>query len=51
TVFSFHPVKAITTCEGGAVTTNDKRLYERLKRLRTHGVTKDEVEFELPSDG
>ena len=51
TVFSFHPVKAITTCEGGAVTTNDKRLYERLKRLRTHGVTKDEAEFVLPSDG
>lgn len=51
TVFSFHPVKAITTCEGGAVTTNDKRLYERLKRLRSHGVTKEAGEFELPSDG
>ncbi len=41
TVFSFHPVKSITTCEGGAVTTNDRELYERLKTLRTHGVVKE----------
>jgi len=45
TVFSFHPVKSITTAEGGAVTTNDRRLYEKLKRLRSHGVTKDPDEF------
>lgn len=37
-VFSFHPVKNITTGEGGAVTTNDPELYERLKLLRSHGM-------------
>jgi UDP-4-amino-4,6-dideoxy-N-acetyl-beta-L-altrosamine transaminase len=41
TIFSFHPVKTITTGEGGAVTTNDPALYERLKLLRSHGITKD----------
>lgn len=41
TVFSFHPVKSITTCEGGAVTTNDPALCERLKSLRAHGVVRD----------
>ena len=38
TVFSFHPVKNITTGEGGAITTNRKDLYEKLKTLRSHGV-------------
>lgn len=47
TVFSFHPVKSITTGEGGAVTTNDRALYERLKLLRSHGVTKDCGQFAL----
>ncbi|MEK7773572.1 MAG: UDP-4-amino-4,6-dideoxy-N-acetyl-beta-L-altrosamine transaminase [Deltaproteobacteria bacterium] len=47
TVFSFHPVKSITTGEGGAVTTNDRALYERLKLLRSHGVTKDVGQFAL----
>lgn len=42
TVFSFHPVKTITTGEGGAVTTNDEGLYQKLLMLRSHGVTKDE---------
>lgn len=41
TVFSFHPVKTLTTGEGGAVTTNDPLLHERLKLLRSHGITKD----------
>ena len=41
TTFSFHPVKHITTGEGGAVTTNDELIYEKLLRLRTHGITKD----------
>jgi UDP-4-amino-4,6-dideoxy-N-acetyl-beta-L-altrosamine transaminase len=45
-VFSFHPVKAITMGEGGAVTTNDRQLYERLKLLRSHGMTRDPSEFE-----
>jgi len=43
TVFSFHPVKTITTAEGGAVTTNDDNLYQKLVMLRSHGVTKDEL--------
>ena len=41
TVFSFHPVKIITTGEGGLATTNDASLAERLARLRTHGITRD----------
>lgn len=40
-VFSFHPVKTITTGEGGAVTTNDKNLYEKLLAYRSHGIHKD----------
>jgi UDP-4-amino-4,6-dideoxy-N-acetyl-beta-L-altrosamine transaminase len=39
TVFSFHPVKHITMGEGGAITTNDKELYEKLILLRNHGIT------------
>lgn len=42
TVFSFHPVKTITTGEGGAVTTNDEKIYQKLLMLRSHGTTKDE---------
>ena len=41
TTFSFHPVKHITTGEGGAVTTQDARLYERLSVLRNHGIDRD----------
>jgi UDP-4-amino-4,6-dideoxy-N-acetyl-beta-L-altrosamine transaminase len=41
TVFSFHPVKTITTGEGGMILTNRKDLYEKLLRLRTHGITRD----------
>ncbi|HOG24330.1 MAG TPA: UDP-4-amino-4,6-dideoxy-N-acetyl-beta-L-altrosamine transaminase [Candidatus Omnitrophota bacterium] len=41
TIFSFHPVKHITTGEGGAITTNDSQLREKLRELRTHGVTRD----------
>jgi UDP-4-amino-4,6-dideoxy-N-acetyl-beta-L-altrosamine transaminase len=41
TVFSFHPVKTITTGEGGAITTNERELYERLLLSRTHGITRD----------
>lgn len=39
-VFSFHPVKTITTGEGGAVTTNSDQLAERLRRFRTHGMVR-----------
>lgn len=41
TVFSFHPVKIITTGEGGLAVTNDPDLAERMARLRTHGITRD----------
>ena len=41
TVFSFHPVKIITTAEGGLATTNDKELMTRMQLFRTHGVTRD----------
>ncbi len=40
TTFSFHPVKTITTGEGGAVTTNSKEIYEKLLTFRTHGITR-----------
>ena len=40
-IFSFHPVKHITTGEGGMITTNDSDKAKRIKRLRIHGVTKD----------
>lgn len=40
-VFSFHPVKTITTGEGGAITTNNKAFYEKLLLFRNHGMTKD----------
>jgi len=45
TVFSFHPVKSITTGEGGAVTTNNKKLYERLLVFRNHGISRDVSRF------
>jgi len=41
TVFSFHPVKIITTAEGGLATTNNKKLSERMQLFRSHGVTHD----------
>ncbi|MBA7506954.1 UDP-4-amino-4-deoxy-L-arabinose--oxoglutarate aminotransferase [subsurface metagenome] len=41
TIFSFHPVKNMTTAEGGMVTTNDDNLYEKLLMFRTHGISKD----------
>jgi dTDP-4-amino-4,6-dideoxygalactose transaminase len=48
TVFSFHPVKSITTGEGGIITTNNYELYLRLLRLRSHGITKLNDEFRNP---
>lgn len=44
-IFSFHPVKHIASGEGGMITTNDKKLYEKLLKLRTHGITKNESEY------
>ena len=43
--FSFHPVKIITTGEGGMLVTNNKKYYDRAKRFRTHGITKSSTEF------
>jgi len=40
-ILSFHPVKHLTTGEGGAVTTNSKELYEKILRLRTHGIVRE----------
>lgn len=45
TVFSFHPVKSITTAEGGAVMTNDNGIYKRLLHLRNHGIVRDAADF------
>ena len=45
TVFSFHPVKTITSGEGGAITTNNEVFYKRLLKLRTIGITKNEQEL------
>ncbi|WJI26755.1 UDP-4-amino-4,6-dideoxy-N-acetyl-beta-L-altrosamine transaminase [Thermosynechococcus sp. B3] len=50
-VFSFHPVKIITTGEGGAVLTNDPDLYQRLIRLRSHGITRDPQQMVSDSHG
>lgn len=50
TCFSFHPVKTVTSGEGGAITTNDEQLYHRLIRLRTHGITRNREEMVHPSD-
>ena len=44
-IASFHPVKALTTAEGGAVLTNDASLAERLRELRSHGIHKDSARF------
>ena len=40
TVFSFHPVKIITTGEGGIATTKSKKLFNYMQMFRTHGITK-----------
>lgn len=46
TIFSFHPVKTITTGEGGMVTTNDPQLYDRLVKFRNNGIVKPEESLE-----
>jgi UDP-4-amino-4,6-dideoxy-N-acetyl-beta-L-altrosamine transaminase len=51
TVFSFHPVKHITTGEGGAVVTNNKEFYEKLKILRNHGIDKSALDRFGPEAG
>jgi UDP-4-amino-4,6-dideoxy-N-acetyl-beta-L-altrosamine transaminase len=51
TVFSFHPVKIVTTGEGGMVLTNRRDLYDRLVRLRSHGITRDLAMMESAPQG
>lgn len=52
TCFSFHPVKTITSGEGGAILTNDKELYNKLVLAHTHGITHDEeLMCEAPHEG
>lgn len=51
TVFSFHPVKIITTAEGGAALTNQSVLADKMALLRSHGITRDEAQMQGPSHG
>lgn len=51
TIFSFHPVKIITTAEGGAALTNSGKLAERLRLLRSHGITRDPKQMEETPQG
>jgi len=50
TVFSFHPVKTITTGEGGVVTTNNKSIYDKLIMFRSHGITRQKNKFKNKLD-
>jgi UDP-4-amino-4,6-dideoxy-N-acetyl-beta-L-altrosamine transaminase len=51
TVFSFHPVKIITTAEGGMAFTKDAALAERMRQLRSHGITRDPNQMTKESEG
>lgn len=51
TTFSFHPVKTVTGGEGGAVLTNNKEFHQRVKLLRTHGITREVKELKNASHG
>jgi UDP-4-amino-4,6-dideoxy-N-acetyl-beta-L-altrosamine transaminase len=51
TVFSFHPVKIITTGEGGLATTNDPQLAQTMAELRSHGIVREQERFERPAAG
>ncbi len=50
-VFSFHPVKHITTGEGGAVVVRDPRVKQRIERLRQHGIERDPARMDAPPEG
>ena len=50
TVFSFHPVKIITTGEGGMAVTNNSKLANRMRRLRSHGITRELSEMQHPTE-
>ena len=51
TVFSFHPVKIVTTAEGGAALTNSAHLAEKMALFRSHGITRDPALMQGKSDG
>ena len=51
TIFSFHPVKIITTAEGGVALTNDSKLLEKMTLLRSHGITRDPAKMSHKSHG
>lgn len=51
TIFSFHPVKIVTTGEGGMAVTNDPALVKHMARLRSHGITRYPTEMTRPPDG
>lgn len=51
TVFSFHPVKTVTTGEGGMATTNDRKLADKMELLRSHGITRDAETMTQEPDG
>ncbi|MCJ1879736.1 MULTISPECIES: UDP-4-amino-4,6-dideoxy-N-acetyl-beta-L-altrosamine transaminase [Pseudomonas] len=51
TVFSFHPVKIITTAEGGMALTNNAELAQRMNLLRSHGITRDPAQMTHAADG
>lgn len=51
TIFSFHPVKIVTTAEGGAALTNDDALAAKMALYRSHGITRDETQMTEPSHG
>lgn len=51
TCFSFHPVKTITTGEGGAITTNDRSIYEKILKFRSHGIIKSKQYLYKKNEG
>jgi len=51
TVFSFHPVKIITTGEGGMALTNNNKLFKHMSLLRSHGITRDPSQMTKQADG
>ncbi len=51
TIFSFHPVKTVTTGEGGVAVTSDETLANRMRLLRSHGITRDAARMDQPPDG
>ena len=51
TIFSFHPVKIITTAEGGMAVTNNNVLAEKMSLLRSHGITRDPIKMTHETDG